>query len=118
MTGERVGAIAWALLIALQFAWYLVIAPPASGSPWVALALTLPALLLPLSALRGGLRRALFWVGVVALFYFCHGVVAAWTAPAARVPALIETLLCLVVIGSLGWSARSEKARRAAASSK
>jgi uncharacterized membrane protein len=118
VTAERVGAIAWALLVALQFAWYLVIAPPASGSPWVALMLTLPALLLPLTALRSGLRRALFWLGVVALFYFCHGVVAAWIAPAARVPALIESLLCVVVIGALGWSTRRDKkARRAARSS-
>jgi uncharacterized membrane protein len=118
VTAERVGAIAWALLVALQFAWYLVIAPPNAGSPWVALALTLPALLLPLFALRSGLRRALLWVGVVALFYFCHGVVAAWIAPAARAPALIESLLCVVVIGSLGWSTRRDKARRAASSSK
>ena len=118
MTAERVGVTAWALLVALQFAWYLVIAPPASGSPSVALALTLPALLLPLFALRSGLRRALFWVGVVALFYFCHGIVAAWISPAARVPAIIESVLCVVVIGALGWSGRRERARRAASPAK
>lgn len=118
MTAERIGAGAWILLVALQFAWYLVIAPPAGGSPWIALALTLPALLLPLFALRNGLRRALFWLGVVALFYFCHGVVAAWIAPAGRLPALIESFLCVVVIGSLGWSVRRDKARRAARSTK
>jgi uncharacterized membrane protein len=113
MTAERVGLIAWAALVAVQFAWYLVIAPPAGGSPWTALALTLPALLLPLLALRTGLRRALFWAGVVALFYFCHGVVAAWIAPDARVPAVIESALCVVLIGSLGWAGRRDRARRA-----
>ena len=118
MTAERVGVGAWILLVALQFAWYFVIAPPASGSPWLALALTLPALLLPLFALRSGLRRALLWVGVVALFYFCHGVVAAWIAPAARAPAIIESLLCVVAIGTLGWSARRDRARRIASTSK
>jgi len=106
VTAERVGIAAWVALVLLQFAWYLVIAPPAGGSPWVALALTLPALLLPLVALRTGLRRALLWAGVVALFYFCHGVVAAWIAPAARVPALIEAALCVVLIGAGGFLGR------------
>jgi uncharacterized membrane protein len=114
VTPERVGAAAWIALVLLQFAWYLVIAPPSAGSPWIALGLTLPALLLPALALRRGLRRALLWVGVVALFYFCHGVVGAWIAPAARVPALIESGLCVVLIGTLGWSVRRDRARRAA----
>jgi uncharacterized membrane protein len=113
MTAERIGAIAWALLILLQFAWYLVLAPPAAGSSWLALALTLPALLLPLLAIGTGLKRALFWVGVVALFYFCHGVVAAWILPSARVPAIIEALLCVVAIGAIGWIGRRDKRRRA-----
>jgi uncharacterized membrane protein len=113
MSAERAGAITWALLIALQFAWYLLIAPPTGGSPWIALALVLPALLLPLLALRNGLRRALFWVGVVALFYFCHGIVAAWIAPTARWPAIVESVLCVVLIGVVGWIGRREKQRRA-----
>ena len=117
MTPEHVGAAAWIALVLLQFAWYLGIAPPAAGTPWIALGFTLPALLLPLFALRSGLRRALLWVGVVALFYFCHGVVAAWTTPAARVPAIIESALCVVLIGTLGWSVRRDRARRAAARS-
>jgi uncharacterized membrane protein len=111
MTAERIGAIAWALLIGLQFAWYLVLAPPAAGSPWLALALTLPALLLPLFALGTGLKRALFWVGVVALFYFCHGVVAAWILPNARMPAIVEALLCVISIGAIGWIGRRDKRR-------
>lgn len=112
MTAERIGAAAWIALVGLQFAWYLVIAPPGAGSPWIALALALPALLLPLLALRSGLRRALLWVGVVALFYFCHGIVAAWIAPAARGPALIESTLCVVLIATIGWSALRHRARR------
>jgi uncharacterized membrane protein len=113
MTPERVGVGAWIALVALQFAWYLVIAPPATGSPWLALALTLPALLLPLLALRTGVARALFWVGVVALFYFCHGVVAAWTSPGARVPAIVECVLCVVSILAIGAIGRRDKRRRA-----
>jgi uncharacterized membrane protein len=112
MSALRIGATAWAALVALQFAWYLWLAPPANGSAAFALLLTLPPLLLPLLALRSGLRRTLLWVGIVALFYFCHGIVAAWVIPAARTPALLEALLCVALIGALGHDAR--RVRRAA----
>lgn len=113
MTPERIGVAAWIALVALQLAWYLAIAPPATGSPWLALALTLPALLLPLLALRTGLARALFWVAVVALFYFCHGVVAAWTSPEARIPAIVECVLCVVSIFAIGAIGKRDRRRRA-----
>lgn len=113
MTAERVGAIAWGLLIALQFAWYLVIAPPLVGSPWLALVVALPMLFLPLLAHEGGWRRVLFWCGVVALFYFCHGVVAAWVGgPKARFPAILEALLCVALIVTVGWIGRRDKQKR------
>ena len=107
MTALRAGLMAWAALVALQPAWYLWLAPTAS--PKLALAFTLPALLLPVLALRTSARRALLWVGIAALFYFCHGIVAAWVAPAARWPALMEVLLCVVVIGALGADLRRKK---------
>ena len=113
MSAERLGAIAWGLLVALQFAWYLVLAPPMVGSPWLALAVALPLLLLPLLAHEGGWRRVLFWCGVVALFYFCHGVVAAWVGgPKARFPAIVEIALCVALIGTVGWIGRREKKKR------
>lgn len=112
MNALRAGLGAWAALVLLQFAWYLWLAPPANGNVGLALALTLPPLLLPLLALRTGPRRALLWVGIVALFYFCHGLVAAWVIPATRVPALLEALLCVVLIGALGRDARRAKTRR------
>jgi uncharacterized membrane protein len=113
MTAERFGTITWGLLIALQFAWYLVIAPPLVGSPWLALAVALPLLFLPLLAHESGWRRLLFWSGVVALFYFCHGVVAAWVGGAtARLPAIMEIVLCVVLIGTVGWIGRRDKQKR------
>lgn len=113
MNAERVALAAWAALIALQPAWYLWLAPPAGGPAWFALALTLPPLLLPLLALRRSVGRALLWTGIVALFYFCHGIVAAWVVPAARLPALLEVGACLVLIGAIG--ARTRARKRAAA---
>ena len=109
MNGERLAVTSWAALIALQPAWYLWLAVPANGRALLALALVLPPLLLPLLALRRGLGRALVWIGILALFYFCHGVVAAWAVPAARIPALIEAALCLLLIGAIGARTRALK---------
>lgn len=109
MNAERAGLLAWAALAVLQPAWYFWLAPPANGHSLFALALTLPPLLLPLLALRRSTGRALLWVGILALFYFCHGIVAAWVIPAARVPALLETLLCALLIGTLGLRMRARK---------
>lgn len=105
----RIGFIAWAALVLLQPAWYLWLAPPANGRPWIALLLTLPPLLLPLTALRPNPRRALLWAGIIALFYFCHAIVAAWVVPQARVPAVIEALLCAILIAAPGWRKRSRE---------
>ena len=113
MTAERFGAIVWGLLIALQFAWYLVLAPPMVGSPWLALVFALPILLLPLLAHASGWRRVLFWCGVAALFYFCHGVVAAWVGgPKTLFPAISEAVLSVLLIGTVGWIGRRERASR------
>ena len=117
LTGtQKTGLGAWGGLFLLQVLWYSLY-PPVSIPTWVAFVITVPPLLLPLLSLPR-VTRALLWVGVLALFYFCHGVVAAWIAPAGRLPALIESFLCVVVIGSLGWSVRRDKARRAARSTK
>lgn len=109
MKALYIGCCAWAGVVLLQLAWYLWLAPPAGGSALFALLLTLPPLLLPLLALRNSVRRAVLWVGIIALFYFCHGIVAAWVIPAARLPALLEVLLSVVLICALGWDARGYK---------
>ncbi|MGB0132267.1 DUF2069 domain-containing protein [Dokdonella sp.] len=109
MTPIRSGFIAWAALILLQLLWHAYLAPPTNGRMGLALALTLTPLLLPLLALRRGPRRALLWVGIVSLGYFCHGIVAAWSIPALRTLALIEVVLSVALIGTLGWIARSGK---------
>ena len=109
MNARTFGFVAWAGLIALHAVWYLWLAPPQSGSPWLALALTVVPLLLPLLALRRSAQRALLWVGILALFYFCHGIVAAWGEPQVRALAWIEIVLCVALIGVLGWESRNYK---------
>lgn len=112
MNPERAGLLAWAALLLLQPLWYLWWAVPVGGAAGFALLLTVTPLLLPLLALRRSTARALLWVGILSLGYFCHGIVAAWAVPSARWPALLEVLLCVVLIGTLGWQVRSQRRAR------
>ena len=78
------------------------------------LVFALPPLLLAVPAWRGG-RRAAFWAGVLALFWFSHGVMVAWTRPPERLFAWLEIVLSLVVVGAASWPglrARFGKRRR------
>jgi len=105
----RIGLVAWGALIVLQIAWHAWLVPPRSMPLAAVLAITVLPLLLPLSALRE-VRRALLWVGIFSLFYFCHGVAEAWSAPTERVLALLEIVLTLLLIGALGASVRRKHA--------
>src|SRR5690606_3738214 len=72
----RAGLAAWAALLALQLVWHGWLAPSPLLPTWLVLALTVLPLLLPLLAIRD-VRRALLWTGILALFYFSHGVAEA-----------------------------------------
>lgn len=106
----RLGLAAWAGLLLLQLAWHGWLAPPAHLSTGLVLAVTVVPLLLPLTALRN-VRRALLWVGILSLFYFCHGVSEAWSSPETRVLALLEITLTVLLIGSLGAGVRRRAPR-------
>lgn len=92
------------MLIVLELVWHVGLVP--FDPPAAALAIV--PLLLPLLALRRP-DRALLWVGIIALFYFAHGVSDAWTSPALRIPALIEVVLSAVLIGALGAGVQRRK---------
>ncbi len=90
----RVALLALALLYGAWFGgtW------PAGAPRWVALAVfALPPLLLALALPRHG-ARAGFWAGVLALAWFSHGVMVAWTRPPERWPALAEVALAVAVV--------------------
>lgn len=105
---QRLGLFAWAVLTVLQVVWHAWLFP-AQVIPlgWV-LALTVAPLLLPLFAIRDA-RRALLWVGILSLFYFCHGVAEAWSAPPQRSLAVFEIVLTLLLIGALGAGVRRKR---------
>ncbi|HXP02048.1 MAG TPA: DUF2069 domain-containing protein [Luteibacter sp.] len=104
---QKTGLAAWAALTVLQVSWYALY-PPVSIPTWVALALTVPPLLLPLLSLPN-VKRALLWVGILALFYFCHGVSEAWSSSGDRWLAAIEIVLTLLLIGTLGAGVRRRR---------
>jgi uncharacterized membrane protein len=90
----RVALLALALLYG---AWFGAVRFD-SAPQWVALAVfALPPLLLALALPRHG-ARAGFWAGVLALLWFSHGVMVAWTRVPERWPALAEVALALVVV--------------------
>ncbi|MFT4257040.1 MAG: DUF2069 domain-containing protein [Pseudoxanthomonas sp.] len=69
----------------------------ASGLVFVA-----PPLLLAIATLFGA-KRAPFWAGVLALAWFCHGVMAAWSRPAETGFALGAVALSLLAVLASNW---------------
>ncbi|RDZ29619.1 DUF2069 domain-containing protein [Lysobacter silvisoli] len=81
-------------LAALYAAWFGV------AADWVALAVfALPPAWLALGVWRGG-ARAGFWSAVLALAWFSHGVMVAWSRPPERLYAWAELLLAVAVVFS------------------
>ncbi len=108
----RIGAMALIALALLQILWHVWLAPPPTAQLWPTLALAVMPLLPGLWVCLRNLRRGVLIGGIVCLFYFCHGVSAAYGDPAVRVPALAEITLTLIVIGASGWDARHYKRKR------
>lgn len=62
----------------------------------------LPPLVLALTRWRGW-RTAAFWASLLGLFWFSHGVMAAWSRPREAAFAWGEIVLSLVAIFSACW---------------
>jgi uncharacterized membrane protein len=69
------------------------------GGQWVAVAVfALPPSLLAFALLRGGGARAGFWAGVLARWWFSHGIMVAWTRVPERGFALAAIVLALAIV--------------------
>ena len=87
--GSRLTLVASLLaLAALYVAWFALHDGRTTVLAFTALP---PALLAIATALR--LRTAGFWAAVLALAWFCHGVMTAWASADERVLALLETAI-------------------------
>ncbi|HEV8692971.1 MAG TPA: DUF2069 domain-containing protein [Lysobacter sp.] len=106
---RRVLIVALITLAGLYLLWF-----GATPSPWAALMVfALPPAALAMAALRGW-RQAGFWAGVLALAWFSHGVMVAWTRAPERVFATAEIVLALVIVFAAsipGMRARFSKRR-------
>jgi uncharacterized membrane protein len=107
-TNYRIGLASWAALTLLQLFWHGWLFPAQSMPVALVLGITVIPLLLPLLAIRDA-RRALLWVGILSLFYFCHGIAEAWSSPSERWLAWIEIVLTLMLIGTLGAGVKSKR---------
>ena len=82
------------LALAVLFASWFVRGEHAATAVFV---LVLPPLLLGLAAWRDW-PRAGFVAGVLALLWFSHGVMLAWSEPGQRLPAFAEIALALAIV--------------------
>lgn len=109
MTRSPALAAALLALAALYALWF------GRTTEWFAVAFfALPPLALAISAWRGR-RNAGFWSGVLALLWFSHGVMVAWSRPVDRGFALLATLLSVAIIiaaNQAGLRARFGKRNR------
>ena len=72
---------------------------------------SLPPLLLLVGVLRGN-GKAVFWSGVLGLFWFSHGVMEAYAIPAERSYAVTELVLAIVIVVASSWPGLSGKFRK------
>ncbi len=70
-----------------------------------------PPLLLLIGVLRGS-RAAGFWAGVLALFWFCHGVMTVWSEPGERLFATLEIALSIAIVFASNWAGLESRFRR------
>ena len=96
---HRVLGLSLLALGALYTAWFHADSDAAAAL----LVFALPPLLLAVPAWRGG-RHSRFWSGVLALFWFSHGVMTVWAHREDALWAWLETGLSLLVIGSSSWA--------------
>lgn len=109
----RLGLVA---LLVLQVTWHGLLPVPRSAMGWSAFAVAVVPLVLLLPGAWRARPASLFWVNLLCLLYFCHGVSEAWTEPAVRPWALLEAALCVGVVSAYGaFGLASRRAARAAA---
>jgi len=113
----RYAALGTGALVVLQFLWHAWLAPPARGPGWVVagiFALPLLAVAVLFVARKPG---AAVSAGMIALLYFCHGIMEAWAEPAVWPLGLAEAGLAAWVVFAAGWDGLRARiaARRARA---
>ncbi|HEY0503967.1 MAG TPA: DUF2069 domain-containing protein [Lysobacter sp.] len=93
MNARHVLVLALLSLMGVYMAWF----GPGDSPTAELLVFASPPLALAAGVLRG-MRTASFWAGVLALAWFSHGVMVAWSRPGERGFALAAVALSLVIV--------------------
>jgi uncharacterized membrane protein len=88
-------------LIILQPLWHALLPPPSGAGNWVLAAVATVPLLLPLKGLLANSLRSMTWAGYLVMLYLVIGIMEAWSNPPQRIPALAQTALVIVFVGSV-----------------
>lgn len=91
-TARRILLTALLLLVLLYAAWFI------GRAEWFAFVIFAAPAIAFASGLLQRRPRAGFWAGVVALAWFSHGVMVAWTRSPERLFALAEATLSVVIV--------------------
>jgi uncharacterized membrane protein len=95
-------------LLALQPVWHALLPPPMGAGSWLLAALAAFPLLLPLKGVLAGSLRSMTWAGYLVMLYLVIGVMEAWSNPPQRMPALAQTFLVAIFVGSVLWFSRAD----------
>ena len=91
------------LLLVLQWSWPGRFSGAHDGQVAFASLMSLPLTALVIGLWRGR-PAARFWSGVMALFYFCHGIAEAWAVPGNQLAGLVEAALSVLVVLASSWA--------------
>lgn len=94
MTGQAVALTGYFGNLGLLTTWYGWLAPSQWFPRTLVLMVLVAPMLLPLRGLLHGKPYTYAWSGFLALVYFTHGVVEAYSNTAVRPYALMEMLFC------------------------
>jgi uncharacterized membrane protein len=90
-------------LLLYQVFWHYFMAPPEKAPAWlVSLLFALPLMPVCILLLMKN-RTYAFWGGTLALFYFCHGVMEAWTLREIWPLGMGEAAISVWVIMAASW---------------
>ena len=88
-------------LVILQPLWHGLLPRPLGAGNWLLAMLATAPLLLPVKGLLAGSLRSMTWAGYLVMLYLVIGVMEAWSNPAQRIPALTQTILVVIFVGSV-----------------
>ena len=88
-------------LILLQPLWHALLPPPSGAGNWTLATVATVPLLLPLKGLLANSLRSMTWAGYLVMLYLVIGIMEAWSNPPQRIPALAQTTLVIIFVGSV-----------------